>query len=170
MRHSRDQLAVPSRCAVCNRFFSPDSRTRTWQKTCGRIRCKKRNQRRQEAAWRDRSREHVRAYQQDRRESQRDAFRAYGRSYYAQRRDEIRSRQIPYQRGYRHVNRSVLAAKQRARYRRDPQKQKRQLREYRIIHRQALTTYQQQYRQLSKTFPGISPKEFQALKKARFSR
>jgi hypothetical protein len=41
-------------CSVCRRWYFPDPRTRHCQKTCGRPECRREQQRRTQAQWRDR--------------------------------------------------------------------------------------------------------------------
>jgi len=166
-RGTRNGAAVTAkRCAACGRFYAADPRVVRWQKTCGRATCKQANKQRQEDAWRERSREHLRVYYADQREMRRDDLRAYHRAYYHEHRDEIRGRQKPYQRGYRRDNRGKLTAKQRARYWRDPRARKKQMRDYRIQNRAKLTAYQRQRRQVIKLLPGISPEQINKLRKA----
>ena len=153
------------RCKSCGRFFRPDPRTSGWQKTCGRSMCKLTNKKKQVAAWRSRSHQHLLVYAQDRREICRDGLRAYDRAYYAQNRETIRGRQVPYQRQYRRDNRLGLAAKMRTRYWREPRVYQARAYAWKKKHRQAMAWYMRQRRHLLKILPGISPEQFKTLKK-----
>jgi hypothetical protein len=135
------------------------------QKTCARSVCKQTNKKRQEAAWRLRSHEHLLAYEQDYREAHRDELRVYDRAYYSKNRDTIRGRQVPYERQYRRDNRRKLAAKALTRYHRDPRTAQSRARAWKMKNRQAMTWYMRQRRQFLKILPGISLEQFQTLRK-----
>lgn len=156
-----------SRCTSCGQFFAPHPRVGARQKTCGGAQCKLANRQRQEASWREREREHVRSYAQDYRDAHREDLRSYDLNYYYKHRSAIRGRKIPYQRKYRRDNRVELKTKQSARYWRNPQACKEQMRAYRNNNRRALAEYTRQRRQLLKALPGISLEQFSILKRSR---